>query len=214
MADETTLRAYDGRAAEFAADFRQIEPLGLYDTAQAFFRRGGRSVDVGCGCGRDVAWLHANGFPAEGVDASSAMLYEARAAFPNLPFEHSELPDLAGIPADCFDNVLCSAVLMHLGRGEIPGALDALARILRVGGRVIFSCRGGRDGAEREPDGRLFTRITPVELEALLESAGLTVLLSHHDDDTGRPGVVWHVCVAEKLGAQPDLIDRQERRRQ
>jgi len=52
---------------------------GLARTARAgrsaaivarFFIRSGVTADIGCGSGREVAWLNANGFPAVGFDAS------------------------------------------------------------------------------------------------------------------------------------------------
>ena len=39
----------------------------------------GYLVDIGCGSGREVAWLNASGFPAAGFDASEGLLAEARA---------------------------------------------------------------------------------------------------------------------------------------
>ena len=63
--DRKTLAAYDLDAAAFAKDWHdQPAPVDLQEIVERFFVRGGNSADIGCGSGREVAWLNANGFPA------------------------------------------------------------------------------------------------------------------------------------------------------
>ena len=83
--DRQTLAAYDLDAAAFAKDWHdQPAPVDLQEIVERFFVRGGNSADIGCGCGREVAWLHANGFSAVGFDASEGLLNEARRRYPVL----------------------------------------------------------------------------------------------------------------------------------
>jgi trans-aconitate methyltransferase len=115
--DRATLTAYDHGAAAFAQDWHdQPAPLDLQDIVTRFFAGGGRTADIGCGSGREVAWLNANGFPAEGFDASGGLLSEARSRYPQLKFAQAELPDLQGVASSTYDNVLCETVIMHLDR--------------------------------------------------------------------------------------------------
>src|SRR5580704_11944427 len=101
--DRLTLAAYDHDAAAFAKDWHaQPAPADLHDIVQRFFIRGGTTADIGCGSGREVAWLNANRFPAVGYDASDGLLAEARARYPHLDFAHAELPELPGIAANTF----------------------------------------------------------------------------------------------------------------
>jgi hypothetical protein len=59
--DRQTLAAYDQDAAAFAKDWLgQPSPVDLQEVVERFFVRGGTSADIGCGCGREVAWLQAN----------------------------------------------------------------------------------------------------------------------------------------------------------
>ena len=68
--DPQTLAAYDQGAAAFAQDWLgQPSPVDLQEIVERFFVRGGNSADIGCGCGREVAWLHANGFSAVGFSS-------------------------------------------------------------------------------------------------------------------------------------------------
>ncbi len=93
--DRLTLAAYDSDAAAFAKDWHeQPAPVDLHDIVKRFFISGGTTADIGCGSGREVAWLNVHGFPAAGYDASDGLLAEARARYPDLDFMHAELPEL------------------------------------------------------------------------------------------------------------------------
>jgi SAM-dependent methyltransferase len=196
--DPQTLAAYEADAARQAAYQRSVTPGPVHRLAAAFFHPGEATADVGCGSGRDTAWLVAQGFPAVGYEPVAAMREQARAAFPELDVRTAVLPDLAGIDDQAYANVLCNAVLMHLPAAEQIGAAVALARVLRRGGRLVLSFRGPRGGVEREPDGRLFAPIEPGRLVLLLESVGLAVLHREANAETSRPDVIWHALVAER----------------
>ena len=62
--DRDTLKAYDTHAADYARDWHdQPPPADLHAIIRRFFRNGA-TADIGCGSGREVGWLNANGFPA------------------------------------------------------------------------------------------------------------------------------------------------------
>ena len=127
--DPQTLAAYDQDAAAFAQDWLgQPSPVDLQEIVERFFVRGGNSADIGCGCGREVAWRHANGFSAVGFDASEGLLAEARRRYPSLKFAQAELPELAGVGT--YDNVLCETVIMHLDRKQIAASVRRLLDIV------------------------------------------------------------------------------------
>ncbi len=129
------------------------------------------SIDVGCGTGRDLQWLSDHGYPAIGCDPAEEMLAEAGRRYPRLDFRRDGLPELSSIDGESMDNVLCSGVLMHLCQAEIASAIQTFARILRPSGRLVVSVRSGREGAEREPDGRLFTHLSARRLRHTLLQA-------------------------------------------
>ncbi len=155
--DPKTLAAYDHDAATFAKDWHaQPAPVDLQETVARFFIRGGCTADIGCGSGREVAWLNANGFPAVGFDASDGLLAEARSRYPGSKFEHAELPKLKGIAADAYDNVLCETVIMHLDRAQVGPAVRRLLDIVKPSGVLYLSWRVTDDCDIRDSNGRLY----------------------------------------------------------
>jgi trans-aconitate methyltransferase len=84
--DDATLSAYDRDAKAFANDWdAQPPPSDLHAVVGQFFIHG-PTADVGCGSGRDAAWLNACGYPTKGFDASEGLLAEARRRHPEVHF--------------------------------------------------------------------------------------------------------------------------------
>ena len=153
--DRATLAAYDAAAAAYAKEWEaQPAPVDLHDLAKRFFRPG-LTADIGCGSGRDAAWLAANGFPTVGYDASEGLLAQARAAHSGVTFEQAALPELHGIAEGTFDNVLCETVIMHLGRREIAPAVRRMLAILKPDGILALSWRV-EEMDRRDARGRLY----------------------------------------------------------
>jgi SAM-dependent methyltransferase len=174
--DRTTLAAYDEGAAAYAADWHaQPPPTDLHALIRYYFRPG-LTADIGCGSGREVAWLVASGFAAIGFDASVGLLAQARARYPQLRFEAAALPELPGIPIESFDNVLCETVIMHLARHAIALSLQRMMSILKPGGILYVSWRV-TDGADlRDAAGRLYAAFdSGLVLDQL---AGAAILLN------------------------------------
>jgi SAM-dependent methyltransferase len=155
--DSATLRAYDGAAVDFAKDWHdQPPPTDLHALVRRFFSKG-PSADIGCGSGREVAWLGLNGYPAVGYDASQGLLTEARRRYPHCQFEVAALPELAQVAAAAFENVLCETVVMHLPQDAIAASVRRLRDILKPGGTLYLSWRVTRYADLRDKNGRLYS---------------------------------------------------------
>jgi SAM-dependent methyltransferase len=173
--DEQTLAAYESAAARFAQDWHdQPPPSDLHALIRRFFTPG-RTADIGCGSGREVAWLAAQGFAALGYDASAGLLDEARRRYPALDFRGAMLPDLAGIEDRSFDNVLCETVIMHLDRAAIVPSVRRLLTILKPGGRLYLSWRVTECADQRDAQGRLYAAFDAELVRRALR--GATILL-------------------------------------
>jgi len=194
--DQQTLAAYDLEAADFAAQWHdQPAPRDLHALVGRFFRPG-PTADIGCGSGREVAWLAAHGFPVvAGYDASTGLLSEARARYPQLTFGTAALPDLAGIPDGSFDNVLCETVIMHLAADAVAPSVERLMAILRSGGILYLSWRVTEGADERDTYGRLYAAFDRRCVTRAL--AGATTLL---DEQTisASSGKTIHRIIARK----------------
>jgi 2-polyprenyl-3-methyl-5-hydroxy-6-metoxy-1,4-benzoquinol methylase len=196
--DQKTLAAYDSDAAAFARDWHEEPaPVDLHEIVERFFVRGGSSADIGCGCGREVAWLNANGFSATGFDASEGLLAEARQRYPGLKFAHAELPDLKGIGT--YDNVLCETVIMHLDRAQIAVAVRRLLNAVKPSGILYLSWRITDNSDLRDSQGRLYAAFDAALVLAELKSAAL---LLDEEVVSASSGKKIHRLVAKKPGLE------------
>jgi SAM-dependent methyltransferase len=194
-ADRGTLAAYDQAAAAYATDWhQQPTPADLYAAVRRYFRPG-TTADIGCGSGRDVAWLNANGFPCIGYDASAGLLAEARRRYPTLQFAVSALPDLAGVADASFDNVLCETVIMHLPASAVVPAVERLMAILKPGGSLYLTWRVTKDADRRDDQGRLYAVIDAADVRHALAAADIML-----DEEAGSAssGKTIHRIAARK----------------
>jgi SAM-dependent methyltransferase len=194
--DRATLAAYDSDAAAFARDWHeQPAPVDLQEIVARFFVKGGATADIGCGSGREVAWLNANGFPAVGFDASEGLLAEARRRYPSLTFTHAELPDLRGIAAGSFDNVLCETVIMHLDRALVGPSVRRMLQLVRSGGIFYLSWRVTEGADSRDAHNRLYAAFDAALVRAELEG---TAMLLDEEVVSASSGRKIHRLVARK----------------
>ncbi|MGJ4951327.1 class I SAM-dependent methyltransferase [Bradyrhizobium sp. HKCCYLS20291] len=194
--DRPTLAAYDREAAAFAADWHaQPAPADLHAIIKRFFIAGGRTADIGCGSGREVGWLNASFYPAEGFDASEALLDEARGRYPDARFTPAALPDLPGIADASFDNVLCETVLMHLDRSDVVPSVRRMRAITKPGGILYLSWRVTEHADQRDAHGRLYAVVDLAAIRAVF--SGDTTLLDEQvvSESSGK---IIHRMVVKK----------------
>ena len=193
--DRATLAAYDSAAADYAKDWHdQPPPTDLHALIRRYFKKAS-TADIGCGSGREVGWLNANGYPAVGYDASQGLLKEARRRYPDAKFALATLPALTPIAATSFDNVLCDTVLMHLPVNEIASSTRRLIDIVKPGGILYLSWRVTKDVAQRDQNARLYSAFDADFVRNELRAA--TILL---DEEVGSAssGKVIHRIVARR----------------
>jgi len=194
--DRATLGAYDKGAAAYAKEWHgQPAPVDLHATVERFFIKGGKTCDIGCGSGREVAWLNANGFPAEGFDASDGLLAEARRRYPEYKFAHAELPALSSVAVDTYDNVLCETVIMHLDRAQVAPSVRRMLEIARPGGIFYLSWRVTEGDDVRDADGRLYAAFNASLVRAEFSRA---TLLLDEEVMSASSGKRIHRVVAKK----------------
>ncbi|VVE33195.1 Tellurite methyltransferase [Pandoraea eparura] len=189
MTDLQTAAAYEANAVRYNEDWRnQPPPDDMYALLVRHFVPGGRTIDVGCGNGRDAAWLAQQGFDVVGYDSSSALVELARQSFPSVTFHVGHLPGLEGVTAQ-FDNVVCETVLMHLPANEVPQAAVRLWALVRPGGVLYVSWRVTEGDDLRHADGRLYSAFSPDVVRAALHGG-----VALHEEDVTSASSGKRVC--------------------
>ena len=194
--DTRTIEIYNQEAEKIAELHVNLIPERLYQLVRQFFIQRGRTGDIGCGIGRDSAWLSQQGFQVISIDASTGILDQAKMHYPKLNFVQAALPELSSIADGVFDNVLCSAVLMHLSWEVLPLAINNLLRVLSQDGVVILSFRG-TNAADRRERGKLYESIDPKEMIHWFQQQGCELLLFESSFEEGR-NHLWHNLVFRK----------------
>jgi trans-aconitate methyltransferase len=193
--DRDTFSAYERDASAYAEDWHeQPPPADLHALVRRFFTPG-PTADIGCGSGRDAAWLAAHGFPCIGFDASPALLTEARRRYPSLRFEQALLPALREIADAQFTNVLCETVIMHLPPPSVPEAVQRLVALLEPHGTLYLSWRVTADADRRDDHGRLYSAFDAGVVHCALGDAAIL-----HDEELTSlsSGKIVHRVIARK----------------
>ncbi|TCO45092.1 methyltransferase family protein [Kribbella antiqua] len=192
--DTETLRAYDVGAGEYAEDW-ETQPAGtdLQAIVRKYFRPG-LTADVGCGSGRDAAWLTANGFPAVGFEPSDGLRAEAERRHPEVEFRAAALPELDGVASGSFVNVLCETVIMHLEPAAVAPAVRRLVDILKPGGVLYLTWRVSPTD-QRDDAGRLYAA---VDAAAVKDALGASELLVDEEVTSASSGRTIHRVVVSK----------------
>jgi SAM-dependent methyltransferase len=194
--DERTLATYDRDAAAFAHEWEeQPVPTDLHALVRRFFRSG-PTADIGCGSGRDTAWLNTNGFPAVGYDASEGLLAEARRLHPGLRFQPAALPELSRVADNAFANVLCETVIMHLDAAMITASVRRLVAILEPEGILYLSWRVTEGDDRRDDHGRLYAAFDPA---LVFQGLGSADVLWDEQLDSRSSGKRIRRVIARKL---------------
>jgi len=157
-------------------------------------------LDLGCGHGRDAAWLATHGVAVTAMDLSAGMLSEAAERFDGAV----SLADMRRLPVTSvsFDGVWSDAAMLHLPKVDLPGALKEVCRILKHRGVAFISFQVGQGEAwESASYGlalrRFFARYSVPEFADAVAAAGLSVLAV--DESDGGPRRHWAHVYARRV---------------
>jgi ubiquinone/menaquinone biosynthesis C-methylase UbiE len=142
-------RAYDELARAYdAARTRDGRGLSVLESFLEFGPE--RVLDAGCGGGQPVLDRLDDAATAVGLDASGEQL---RLAADRVPGAALAAGDMTRLPFadDTFDAVVAYWSLIHVPLAEHGTAIEAFARVLRPGGRVLV-CEGREEWVGENPD--------------------------------------------------------------
>jgi SAM-dependent methyltransferase len=201
--DPTTTAFYSNNAAMVAARYESVVNSLSHHFSNAFHSKS-KLLDIGFGSGRDLAVLAKSGHDCYGIDPSAELIDVAGELHPELQGKlmQDALPDLDPPFGGQFDGVLCSAVLMHLPVDQLGKAAAAIARCLRVGGRLLYSVPSKRldvVGGDRDANGRLFIPDQDDRIQGLFHKQGFNHISSWTNADSmGRDAVEWKSVLMER----------------
>ncbi|RME76718.1 MAG: methyltransferase domain-containing protein, partial [Planctomycetota bacterium] len=194
---QSTLSCYDLEASRLAALYEQAEMQHIHRELQNLFPPGTKVLELGCGSGREGAFLINRGVEVILTDGSKEMLQEASKQHPQLAGKliHLPLPATFPFPAESFDGVYSLALLMHLPQESLPYLFKEIFRVLKPGGKLFFSVSISRSDINPQgwdQKGRYFLILPEDEWIKLAEDAGFFLIKSHFDpDQLGERKILW-----------------------
>jgi len=195
--DEATMAFYEREARRYA---KLTLRMSMAPQLAEFLRAcpTGRILDLGCGAGRDLRDMSAQGRDVLGLDRSHRLAVLARSVS-GAPVVVADLlrpPISSGVLA----GIWSSASLLHLPREQVPYAISEASRMLRPGGVMFSSVKAGR-GEQQADDGRRFVFHELGAWGDLFERAGFR-LLSLAAPAVGPTATsnadVWINCLAQR----------------
>jgi 2-polyprenyl-3-methyl-5-hydroxy-6-metoxy-1,4-benzoquinol methylase len=194
--DNLTIFSYDAEAANIAELHATLKPVRIYELISRYFVDVGNTIDVGCGIGRDTDWLARQGYRVVGVDGSEEMLKQAGTLYPERDFFVDLLPLLKTLKEGAYQNILCSAVLMHLNGDDLVLACKRLAALMAEGASLIVSFRGTSEADKRER-GKLYEAIDVDHFIQLFREEGVSLCFSETELEAAR-NLTWYNLVFKK----------------
>ena len=200
--DKQTIETYDREAERIAQLHSSLTPTRLYTLITVYFTKSGNTLDVGCGIGRDTQWLNQQGYSALGVDASEGMLKQAQQLYPQVRFIKDSLPDLTRLNGQTFQNILCSAVLMHLDKANLEQACLKLLDLLQAEGHLIISIRA-TDTTDHRENGKLYEPIDIKAFKQFFVQQHCKILLDEQELEPSRQLTWYNVVIQNKSNPDP-----------
>lgn len=165
-----------------------IDPASFLSGFVRHFKPEARILDVGCGSGRDLAWLKKQGFCPTGFEHSPglAALAEKQTGCPVIQGDFTS-HDFSLLAAD---GIVLSGAFVHLDRQQLAPVFKNVLGALIPGGHVFLSMKQGR-GTRTAPDGRRFTLWQDTQLRPVFKELGLQVTTYSTNTSTLETGEVW-----------------------
>lgn len=204
--DVSTIVYYDRKAPFLADGYEGAEMGHTHRNPIRHLTEGGKVLEVGCGSGRDAAFLLSHGFDITGVDASAEMVKASIAKHPELAglVHQASFPfsDDNPILEQHFDAVVMIATLMHISDQDLFECASQIRQLLIPDGILFVSSSLGREGIikGRDSEGRIYIERQPDEIQLLFERLGFRVITTYRNKDSLGRNFDWITLVLQRIG--------------
>lgn len=175
-----TAAFYDANVIPYKDQTIGLQEVDWIKKFTTYLPSNGKTLDVGCGYGRDCKFFSSQSFQSYGIDISSKMVETAKEFDPKSEFQVMDMMSLT-FNSEFFDGIWCNAALLHLKKDDAIVALNEFKRVLKTGGVLFLSLKAG-EGEKFVADDRydnaqrFFSYYSQPEIENLLNRADFNII--------------------------------------
>jgi SAM-dependent methyltransferase len=142
--------SYDRVAADYAKHFRDEldkKPFDrkMLDWLAEKVRASSVICDMGCGPGQIAHYLQSQGVNVCGVDLSQAMVQQAQALNPKIPFQRGNMQNLTDVSDNSYGGIAAFYSIIHIPRPQVVRAFQELRRVLVPQGVLLVAFHIGQN---------------------------------------------------------------------
>ena len=204
--DESTIDFYNENAEKLADSYETADMKVVHGLLLRFLPERESVLKIGCGSGRDAAFLISRGYDVTAVEAAPKMIEVAQRLHPELAGRiiQATLPFREPDRLLCrhFGAVVCIGTIIHVPDHDIFEFASQLRDLVAPEGILFLSgsMRNLPSQTSRDDNGRLIIERVPEEIQLLFERLGFQLLTRVQNDDAlGRP-IKWYSLVMQKVG--------------
>jgi SAM-dependent methyltransferase len=165
--DPATLAFYEAEAPVYVLA-RPDEPDPYLSKFLDRLSPGATILELGCGGGRDAAFMIERGFDVDMTDGVAAMAAQAE-AYLGRQVRVLRFDELEAVGS--YDSVIANASLLHVPLAGLPEILGRVWRALKPGGMHFASYKTG-GGEGQDEHGRYYNRPSRGDMERIYGLAG------------------------------------------
>jgi len=189
------LEFYNNNAEEYGKTTFAVDPTPFLSPLVSKLPPASSILDLGCGAGRDLLWLHKRGFSTCGLEQAPNLLKLARKnsgckiiEADLTKFDFSKLS---------FDALIAIGSLVHLPYLQFPNVLMSVIRAVNNAGFVLLTLKEG-EGCKESSDGRKFYLWQVEQLDAIFQNCGLRVMSFTRQVSQVRNSDIWMTYLLQK----------------
>jgi cyclopropane fatty-acyl-phospholipid synthase-like methyltransferase len=200
-----TTKFYNENAVSLTKKYESADVQELQNFLTKEFSGKKKLLELGCGSGRDCAYMLSQNHDILGIDASKQLINEAIKQHPELTnkLRHLLMPNgLSQIDSN-FDGIYSIATLMHLSTPEIKSSIKMINKLLIPSGKFVFSVSTFRNDVNEEgidKNGRFFNILPTSKWVNLCKEVGFKNIHTKETSTDGlsRQGITWLTITATK----------------